>query len=214
MHPLWLVLRVFDALLRRLIATQPMGVRRRGSWSLVAWSANQAALEVVALWLLTDHCVAIGLATPDRRPLLLARLPPSFVGSLPVKERPREQMFSDLLHLYPVPGALLPWLANAAKLMGDRSDPVFCLLRRLIEARARAREAGSPPRPSAGAGAVTLAKVKISRRQVSPKRFVLEVRVGRGSLSVVWMASSVHSVRRRFTSRGGGRRRGGSCRRG
>lgn len=213
MHPLGLVLRVFDALLRRLIVTHRIGRgvgRWRGSWSWFAWGSNQAGLEVVALWLLTDHLVSVGLATPDRRPLLLARLPPMLVGSLPVKERPREQMFSDLIHLYPVADALLPWLANAAKLLGDRSDPVFCLLRRLLEARVRA--AGAPS-PSSAAGAMAVPDVEVSRRQVSPRRFVFEVRVGRGGFSVVWMASPIHAARR-FTSRGGGRRRGGSCRRG
>ncbi|MEZ4435393.1 MAG: hypothetical protein R3F65_23565 [bacterium] len=66
-----------------------------------------------------------GLASPERRALLLARLPAALVADLPSHSRPADQIRSDLDALVALgPGtghaALRVWIGNAAAICGDR----------------------------------------------------------------------------------------------
>lgn len=78
---------------------------------------------------LLEAALSADLAEPDRRPLLLAGLPPALVGSLRRYSRPSDQLRSDLLELgrlNAVAGHSEPplrtWLENAARLAKPRVE--------------------------------------------------------------------------------------------
>jgi hypothetical protein len=65
---------------------------------------------------LARAAIAAGLAGHDRRDLLLAGYPKAWVATLPEKQRPDDQVRSDLIQLHNGPG-LGPWLTCAAALV-------------------------------------------------------------------------------------------------
>lgn len=132
---LMLILRLaWDSLQRPRLSPSRSPTLDRPWQSVAALCVGRIVIELVDLWDLTRWAVEKGLAEAERRKLLLAGMPDTVLSSLPLKERPREQMMSDLITLRRVAGGLAIWLTNAAGLADSESDDRFAQLRRSIEA--------------------------------------------------------------------------------
>lgn len=98
---------------------------------LAAWAAARAVerrdadgsglrLAPAALAALQAVAVALTLADPERRVMLLEWMPDAVVEALPLDHRPAARLRADLEHLNALsdPWPLLIWLANAATIVG------------------------------------------------------------------------------------------------
>jgi nucleoside phosphorylase len=98
----------------------------------VAEETKGALLSMEQIEEVLRKAVVCGLATSERRLLLLASIPPHFCYSLPQQANPSDQLRSDLLEMnttlaligsHELP--LIVWLTNAARLVHPRAEANF-----------------------------------------------------------------------------------------
>ena len=106
-------------------------IKESGS-TLVPKDTARALLSMEQIEHVLQQAVTCGLATYERRQLLLASMSPQFRSSLPQQASPSDQLRSDLLEMsttgvligaYDHP--LITWLANAVHLVHPRTEAKF-----------------------------------------------------------------------------------------